>query len=741
MLLESNCKISQLIKSIHKAKGLREWVTFESVAVEPYCSIDQDGIRVWTLLAVQQKDGSYRVWAYICWKWPTGELVNSGDIYSVLDEKNLNVTSDELFSIKKVEEVDQLLDLNMERKNSAFSSGLSEKTVDIYKRLLKTIEEKNSPLKGESVAVAAGEQVDFGQIMLELKKLVKEMEEPILMQEWSKVLRAFSEKRFSVGVVGEFSRGKSTLINKMFEKKVVPVGVLPTTTVVTKISYGDIDKAMMVMPNGMVKEMPFDEEKISNEMANFTENQLVGCLHLRVNDSRLRQVDVELIDTPGVNDAMEERAKLAIEAIAYCDATLIVLSALSPLSLTEKNFIKEHFLLKQIPHIGVVVSHLDQVDVEDRMKILNFIQNKTAEWGDSIPVFVPSYMEGLVPSAFYQVGVEQIWDELERWHKDPELDSKRMTYRKIQIQWLVYAIVNYITVQQAQLQNVSEKNKEEKIQEKRVLDKEDLIWDDLIIKIDERKAGCIKLIHGIVNDYMKNTNEYYLERINQHPDPKVWLEKEFEKTIQKAAEGLFKRLQQTIEFQIREDAGIFQGIMQAAFNENDRNATKVDCHGVGEEVEIDASGVKYVQQGIFGEKGGYVVRVVGMAAAALFAPVIAPVIPIAGAAYVITSMVGNEAAKKVIASLKENKRNEQLVLAEEIIKNATSTYFGGIEKTITNDVRVWYENFKRDVENRKKRWEGIRKDAISRMEIEPREMKQLGDWEERIKQILLRCLN
>ena len=135
------------------------------------------------------------------------------------------------------------------------------------------------------------------------------------------------------------------------------------------------------------------------------------------------------------------------------------------------------------------------------------------------------------------------------------------------------------------------------------------------------------------------------------------------------------------------------------------------------------------------------VRVVGMAAAALFAPVIAPVIPIAGAAYVITSMVGNEAAKKVIASLKENKRNEQLVLAEEIIKNATSTYFGGIEKTITNDVRVWYENFKRDVENRKKRWEGIRKDAISRMEIEPREMKQLDDWEERIKQILLRCLN
>lgn len=72
----------------------------ESVAVEPYCSIDQDGIRVWTLLAVQQKDGSYRVWAYICWEWPTGELVNSGDIYSVLDEKNLNVTSDELFSEK-----------------------------------------------------------------------------------------------------------------------------------------------------------------------------------------------------------------------------------------------------------------------------------------------------------------------------------------------------------------------------------------------------------------------------------------------------------------------------------------------------------------------------------------------------------------------------------------------------------------------------------------------------------------
>ena len=65
-------------------------------------------------------------------------------------------------------------------------------------------------------------------------------------------------QKITVSVIGQFKRGKSTLVNAILEEKILPVGIVPVTAVVTTIEYGE-KAATVRFDNGIVKEIGFDE--------------------------------------------------------------------------------------------------------------------------------------------------------------------------------------------------------------------------------------------------------------------------------------------------------------------------------------------------------------------------------------------------------------------------------------------------------------------------------------------------
>ncbi|EQD78043.1 Dynamin family protein, partial [mine drainage metagenome] len=48
-----------------------------------------------------------------------------------------------------------------------------------------------------------------------------------------------SQGRLTLAVLGEFKRGKSTLINSLLEAPVLPVGVVPMTSVPLRVEYSE----------------------------------------------------------------------------------------------------------------------------------------------------------------------------------------------------------------------------------------------------------------------------------------------------------------------------------------------------------------------------------------------------------------------------------------------------------------------------------------------------------------------
>ncbi|HEX2660877.1 MAG TPA: dynamin family protein, partial [Polyangia bacterium] len=54
------------------------------------------------------------------------------------------------------------------------------------------------------------------------------------------------EERFSLVVLGEFNHGKSTFVNALLGKPLLPTGITPTTAVLAHISHGPDSKADLV---------------------------------------------------------------------------------------------------------------------------------------------------------------------------------------------------------------------------------------------------------------------------------------------------------------------------------------------------------------------------------------------------------------------------------------------------------------------------------------------------------------
>jgi septin family protein len=68
-----------------------------------------------------------------------------------------------------------------------------------------------------------------------------------------------AEDRFNLVVLGEFKRGKSTLINALLGRNVLPTGVVPLTSVVTTIAAGEQDGLRIDFEDGRVQERPLGE--------------------------------------------------------------------------------------------------------------------------------------------------------------------------------------------------------------------------------------------------------------------------------------------------------------------------------------------------------------------------------------------------------------------------------------------------------------------------------------------------
>ena len=181
------------------------------------------------------------------------------------------------------------------------------------------------------------------------------------------------EDRFNLAVLGEFRRGKSTLINALLRTPVLPSDVVPCTASVNRITYAPQPRAHVEFLNGDTVDIDIGElaEYATQDGDKSDEVKEVTVWYPTVYCSN----NVDIYDTPGLNDS-EEMTKATNEVIARMDVALFVLSANVNFSMSECDFISNRLLTSEVGRVIFVVTRMDEYTEKQRERILNNIRSR-----------------------------------------------------------------------------------------------------------------------------------------------------------------------------------------------------------------------------------------------------------------------------------------------------------------------------------------------------------------------------
>jgi ribosome biogenesis GTPase A len=169
-----------------------------------------------------------------------------------------------------------------------------------------------------------------------------------------------AEDRLNLVVLGEFKRGKSTLINALVGRAVLPTGVIPLTSVVTAIGAGDRDRVVVRYVDGREEERPLSELANYVSEARNPGNDL-GVELARVElDHDLLLTGLELVDTPGVGSIHAHNTDAARAFLPRVDAAICVLDAGQPLSGAERELLLE--VSGRAPRLLIVINKIDHLE-------------------------------------------------------------------------------------------------------------------------------------------------------------------------------------------------------------------------------------------------------------------------------------------------------------------------------------------------------------------------------------------
>src|SRR5579883_1689257 len=182
-----------------------------------------------------------------------------------------------------------------------------------------------------------------------------------------------AEDRFNLAVVGQFKRGKSTLMNAVLGSDLLPTGLLPLTSAITTLCYGSKERVVLRR-----KGWTLEQEVPMTELAEYiTERGNPG------NEKGLIEARIELplpflrrglhfIDTPGIGSARQENTATTYAFLPQMNAVIFVTSVDAPLSEAEERFLLD--IRGQVRQLFIVANKMDMLGIPERQEVLDYIQ-------------------------------------------------------------------------------------------------------------------------------------------------------------------------------------------------------------------------------------------------------------------------------------------------------------------------------------------------------------------------------
>jgi small GTP-binding protein len=280
--------------------------------------------------------------------------------------------------------------------------------------------------------------------------------------------------KIEVVFVGKLSTGKTTIINALLGKDLLPTGIGTITKSITTILKSDENKLEVIYDNGVSEFYSLSDVEVVNQKPH------LKALNVHLVDFPFSSI--VFIDTPGFDELKQDLENLTLSRIPTADAVIFVLDITKGLTKKDKEFFDDYVIKFLRDKIFIVFNKLDIVKDEVSDAEIQKIRNTLGDFS----VFVVSAKE---KDENFQEFKQKLFDYLSETSKTQIIKNR--------ISSIIKTIEDVSRKQLSLIIENRQKTKEELEEKLNVLLKKkaelDKILNELRKKVDET-------IHTLINE-------------------------------------------------------------------------------------------------------------------------------------------------------------------------------------------------------------------------------------------------
>lgn len=258
-------------------------------------------------------------------------------------------------------------------------------------------------------------------LSIELSQILKRLHELKLHDKYYNTLNTIytnaQNHKFSIGITGVLSAGKSTFLNALLGKEILGSSTIPETANLTILKYKDTESAEVFFWNTneweeLKKAGQYDKslqsfvveserifgDRLKSYIADTTKSESITLDKLSTYTSanhesklcnlvkevalftplKFLQNGVEIVDTPGLDDPITKREEITKDYITQCDLLIHVMNASCVATQIDIDFILESLLGQNISRLLIVLTRIDLIGEKELAQSLEYTKTSLA---------------------------------------------------------------------------------------------------------------------------------------------------------------------------------------------------------------------------------------------------------------------------------------------------------------------------------------------------------------------------
>ena len=173
-------------------------------------------------------------------------------------------------------------------------------------------------------------------------------------------LAALGSEPLKCAVIGEFSAGKSSLINALVGRSdFLPVNLTETTALISRLEYAPFPRVVLELRDGGRQESSLaDYRKLVDQNSDSVLRKQVSVVNVQVDYPPLKTISI--IDTPGLNSKIEEHEQTTLAYLSEVEVVFWVFSANKPAARSELKYLD--IIRSRGCKVYGIVNKIDTVD-------------------------------------------------------------------------------------------------------------------------------------------------------------------------------------------------------------------------------------------------------------------------------------------------------------------------------------------------------------------------------------------